>query len=243
LQTSSRTRLIGIALLAAVILVILVVLPVKSYLYEFLEHFRGMGPWAPLLVGAVYVLATVLLIPGSLLTIGAGFVLGLVVGTITVSLASTVGASAAFLLGRTLARPWIQEKIDRHPKFRAIDEAIRRQGFKIVFLIRLSPLFPFEYLNYALGLTRISFREYVLASWIGMLPGTVMYVYLGSTVKSLADFTAGRAQGGGAEKFLFWVGLAAALAVAVFATRVARAALQEALVPPAEQPREGDSHV
>jgi uncharacterized membrane protein YdjX (TVP38/TMEM64 family) len=241
LQASSWTRLIGIALLAAVILVILVVLPIKRYLHEFLEHFRGMGPWAPLLVGAVYVLATVLLIPGSLLTIGAGFVLGLVVGTITVSLASTVGASAAFFLGRTLARPWIQEKIDRNPKFRAIDEAIRRQGFKIVFLVRLSPLFPFEYLNYALGLTRISFREYVLASWSGMLPGTVMYVYLGSTVKSLA--TAGRAQGGGAEKFLFWVGLAATLVVAVFATRVARAALQEALVPPAEQPREGDSHV
>src|SRR5262249_11961339 len=157
--------------------------------------------------------------------IGAGFVLGVFVGTITVSLASTVGASAAFLLGRSLARAWIQGKIARSPRFRAVDEAFRQLGFKIVVLLRLSPLFPFQLLNYALGLTKISFREYVLASWIGMLPGTVMYVYIGSTLKALTDVAEGRALDSVAEKVLFGLGLAATVAVTVVVTRVARGAL------------------
>src|SRR5262249_26419709 len=116
----------------------------------------------------------------------------------------------------------------------------RGHGFKIVFLLRLSPLFPFGFLNYALGLTKISFREYVLASWIGMLPGTVMYVYLGSTLKSVTDLAAGRAQGGGVEKLLFVVGLAATVAVAAFVARVARAALKDALPMQTERPRAGE---
>jgi uncharacterized membrane protein YdjX (TVP38/TMEM64 family) len=235
-KVSSMMRVIGITLLAAAIGAMLLLLPVKSYLYEFLEWVRHMGPWGPLLVAAVYILGTVLLVPGSLLGIGAGFVLGVVQGTITVSIASTLGASAAFLLGRTLAREWVQERIARNPKFRAIDEAVRRQGFKIVFLLRLSPLFPFEILNYGLGLTDISFRDYVLASWIGMLPGTVMYVYLGSTLESLADLAVGRPHGGVGEKVLFGLGLATTIAVTVLVTRLARRALKDTIAIQQEEP-------
>jgi uncharacterized membrane protein YdjX (TVP38/TMEM64 family) len=201
-----------------------------------------MGAWGSLLVGVVYVLATLLLIPGSLLTIGAGFVLGVVVGTLTVSIASTVGAAAAFLLGRGLVRPWVQARIASSPKFRALDEAVRREGFKVVFLIRLSPLFPFEFLNYGLGLTNISFRDYVLASWIGMLPGTVMYVYLGSTLESLADLAAGRPRGGVGEKVLFGIGLATTIVVTVLVTRLARKALRDTIAMPEEEPRRETIH-
>ena len=106
-------------------------------------------------------------------------------------------------------------------------------GFKIVLLTRLSPLFPFTLLNYAFGLTKVRFRDYVLASWIGMLPGTLMYVYLGSTVKELADVATGNVAGGPERLVLFFVGLAATVVVTVYVTRLARRALRQA-VPDAE---------
>jgi len=223
-------RLVAGILLLAVIGASLIALPVVvGNLYRFLDAIRGMGPWGPLVLAAAYILAVILFVPGSLLTMGAGFVFGSLVGTITVSVASTLGAAAALLLGRTLARDWVEKRVVRSPRFRALDEAIKQQGFRIVLLLRLSPVFPFNLLNYALGLTNVSFPEYVLASWIGMLPGTVMYVYLGSTLKSLSDLAAGRAAGGAAEKLLFGLGLLATLAATVVITRLARKALREAV--------------
>jgi uncharacterized membrane protein YdjX (TVP38/TMEM64 family) len=229
-KSSFIIRLIAGVLLLAVIVALLISLPVVvGGLYRFLDAIRGMGPWGPLVLAAAYILAVVLFVPGSIMTMGAGFVFGIAVGTITVSAASTLGAAAAFLLGRTLARGWVEKRVVRKARFRSLDEAIKQQGFKIVLLLRLSPVFPFNLLNYALGLTKVSFPEYVLASWIGMLPGTVLYVYLGSTLKSLSDLAAGKATGGAAEKFLFGVGLLATLAATVVITRSARKALREAV--------------
>ena len=105
--------------------------------------------------------------------------------------------------GRTLARGFIEAKISHNPRFRAIDQAVKHEGFKIVLLTRLSPVFPFNLLNYAFGLTPVSLRDYFLASWIGMLPGTVMYVYLGSAAKNLADLAAGKVEGGTGQQALF----------------------------------------
>ena len=217
---------------------------VKYELRNFLEWVRGLGWWGPFIFTAFYVVACVLFVPGSLLTLGAGFVFGVVVGTVTVSVASLLGASASFLLGRTLAREWVQKKVATSPKFQALDEAVKQQGFKVVLLTRLSPVFPFNLLNYAFGLTKVSFRDYVLASWIGMLPGTILYVYLGSTVGALADVATGNVQGGTAQKVLFWLGLAATVVVTVFVTRLARRALRAAAPPArAESPQqEGDVH-
>jgi uncharacterized membrane protein YdjX (TVP38/TMEM64 family) len=227
-KAASALRLgVGLLLLAAIGGALLF-LPVKDYLAAFLGRVQALGPWAPVVLGAVYVLACVLFVPGSLLTLGAGFLFGIALGTITVSLASTVGASVAFLLGRTLARQWVEKQVAASPRFRALDQAVQEQGFKIVLLTRLSPVFPFVLLNYAFGLTRVSFRDYVLASWIGMLPGTVMYVYLGSTIKDLADLAAGTVEGGPAQRILFWVGLVATVVVTIFITRLARAALHRA---------------
>jgi uncharacterized membrane protein YdjX (TVP38/TMEM64 family) len=173
----------------------------------------------------LYVVATVLFLPGSILTLGAGAVYGVVYGVPIVSTAATLGATAAFLAGRYVARGWVSRKVAGNAKFAAIDEAVAREGWKIVGLTRLSPVFPFNLLNYAFGLTRVSLRDYVLASWIGMLPGTVMYVYVGSLAGSLA--TLGAQEGGRtpAQWALYAVGLAATVAVTVVVTRIARAAL------------------
>ena len=215
-------------------------LPVKDWLAQFLDWLQTIGPWGPLLLGAIYVVACVLFVPGTILTLGAGFAFGVVVGTVTVSLASTLGATAAFLVGRTLARDWVQEKVARSPKFRALDEAVGRQGFKIVLLTRLSPLLPFNLLNYALGVTQVPLHTFVLASWIGMLPATVLYVYLGSTLKSLAEVVAGKAEGGVAQQLFFGVGLAATVVVTVFITRLASKSLKEAVALPRAEDKNHD---
>src|SRR5690606_28498352 len=113
---------------------------------------------------------TVLLIPGSALTLGAGALFGVFWGTVYASTGATLGATCAFLIGRYLARDWVAARIARRPAFVAIDRAVAEEGWKIVGLTRLSPIFPFVLLNYAFGLTRVSLRDYVFASWLGMLP-------------------------------------------------------------------------
>jgi len=148
-------------------------------------------------------------------------VFGVVWGSIYVSIASTLGATAAFLVGRYLARDAIARKIEGNERFAAIDKAVAGEGWKIVGLTRLSPVFPFTLLNYAFGLTQVKLRDFVLASWIGMMPGTIMYVYLGSLAQAA---TGDRARTTG-EWVLYSVGLLATVVVTVFVTRVAKKAL------------------
>jgi uncharacterized membrane protein YdjX (TVP38/TMEM64 family) len=204
-------------------------LPVKDWLIRSLEWTQGLGIWGPMFVVAFYIVACILFLPGSILTLGAGFLFKVIGGTITVSIGSTLGACAAFLVGRTVARKWITGKVAKNAKFAAIDEAVAQQGFKIVLLTRLSPVFPFNVLNYAFGLTKISFWKYVLGSWIGMIPGTVMYVYFGAGLRSLADVAAGQVEKGIAGKLFFWFGLVATIVVTIFITRVASNALRDAV--------------
>ncbi len=220
--------LIWAAIVAAVITGI-VLLPVKDWLLTGLEWTQGLGFWGPVFVIFFYIVACVLLLPGSVLTLGAGFLFKVVIGTVTVSIGSTLGACAAFLVGRTIARNWIAGKVARNKKFAAVDEAVAQQGFKIVLLTRLSPVFPFNLLNYAFGLTKISFWKYALGSWIGMLPGTLMYVYFGAGLRSLADVASGNIEKNTAGKLFFWLGLAATIIVTVFVTRIARKALSQAV--------------
>lgn len=203
------------------------ILPVEAYLSRFLAWVQTVGPWGALLLGGGYIPAALLFVPGSVLTLGAGFVFGVGVGTVAVSIGSTLGAAAAFLLGRTFARRAIEAKVAGNPRFQALDQAVKREGFKIVLLMRLSPVFPFNLLNYAFGLTQVSFRDYVLASWIGMLPGTMMYVYLGSAAQSLAALSTGQTAGGAGRQVLFGLGLLATITVTVFVTRLARKTLDE----------------
>ncbi len=235
-------RLALIAVVLAGLTVAWALLPVDEWLRSALEWVAGLGVWGPALVVVFYIVGAVFMLPGSVLTIGAGVLFGVVWGTVTVSIASTLGAGAAFLVGRTLARDWVARKVSANPKFAAIDDAVGREGFKIVLLTRLSPVFPFNLLNYAYGLTKVPFWKYILASWIGMLPGTLMYVYVGAAVGSLATATAERRARGPLETVAFYAGLAVAVAVAVVVTRIARKALTQA-VPDAKspQPRGGDA--
>ncbi len=191
----------------------------------FLEHIRNMGSFGALIFACVYVLATVSFIPGSLLTLGSGAIFGIWIGSLVVSAGSTLGAAAAFLIGRYFARDWVSKKIAGNQKFKAIDDAVAADGFKMVMLIRLSPIFPFNLINYAFGLTKVHFKDYLLASWIGMMPGTVMYVYLGSVAGDLASLGAKHGSKTPAEWMIYGVGLMATIAVSVYVTRIARKAL------------------
>jgi uncharacterized membrane protein YdjX (TVP38/TMEM64 family) len=225
-ETSDSRRAKAVALGVAVALLIAAgfLLPVKEGAGRLLTWVEELGAWGPVIVILAYIAACLLFLPGSILTLGAGAVFGVVRGTIAVSIGSTLGAGAAFLTGRFLARDWIERKVSANRVFADIDRAIGLQGFKIVFLTRLSPLFPFNLLNYAFGLTKVRFWTYLLASWIGMFPATVMYVYLGAAAK---EAVAGGG-GSGAKRMLFWVGLAATIVVATIVTRIARRALNEA---------------
>src|SRR5438093_579170 len=198
-------------------------LHVQDLLKAALDWIGKLGPWGPLISAGIYGVATVLFVPGSVLTLGAGAVFGVALGSVCVSISATLGATAAFLVGRYLARDAIARKIEKHEKFTTIDRAVADEGWKIVLLTRLSPVFPFTLLNYAFGLTRVKLSHYVLASWLGMIPGTVMYVYLGS----LVNVGAAHRQRTTGEWVLYRVGLLATIAVTIFVTRVARKALQK----------------
>jgi len=227
-RISLAARVVVLLLLAAGALAALWFLPVRHYLVAVLEWTRGLGAWGPVFVAVFYVVACILFLPGSALTLGAGFLFGVPVGLLCAWTGATVGACAAFLVGRTLARDWVARRVTGNAKFAAIDEAVGKEGFKIVFLLRLSPVFPFNLLNYALGLTKVSFKNYAIASMIGMLPGGLMYVYFGSAARSLADVAAGNVEGGLAGQIFFWVGLAATVLVAGFVTSLARRSLKAA---------------
>lgn len=194
---------------------------VQDRLKQTLDWVGQLGPWGAVIFIAIYVVATVFFIPGSVLTLGAGAVFGVAWGSIYVSVGSTLGATCAFLVGRYFARNAIARKIEGNERFAAIDKTVANEGWKIVGLTRLSPVFPFTLLNYAFGLTQVKLRDYILASWIGMMPGTVMYVYLGS----LARAASGERTRTTGEWVLYGVGLLAMVAVTVFVTRIAKQAL------------------
>lgn len=213
---------------AAIVLALCAVfLPIRPWTAALLEWVDGRGAGTAVLLGLVWVPAAILLFPGSVLTLGTGFLLGLGWGIAVVSLASTLGATAAFLVGRWLGRDWVRHRIGGREAFRGVDGAIEREGLKVVLLLRLSPLIPYNGLNYALALTGVRLRDYVLASWIGMLPGTVLYVWLGAGARSLAAVVTGTAERPAAWLALFAAGLATTALAVWLVTRAARRALTE----------------
>src|SRR6266403_2470496 len=220
-NVNSRWKWVLYAVAGVLIVLALKYFHVQDLLKAALDWIGELGPWGPVIFVGIYVVATVLFIPGSVLTLGAGAVFGVVLGSVCVFVSATLGATAAFLVGRYLARDAIARKIDKNETFATIDRAVADEGWKIVLLTRLSPVFPFTLLNYAFGLTRVKLSHYVLASWLGMIPGTVMYVYLGS----LINVGAGHRQRTTGEWVLYGVGLLATVTVTVFVTRLARNAL------------------
>jgi uncharacterized membrane protein YdjX (TVP38/TMEM64 family) len=198
-----------------------------AYLPQFAAWVKSLGFWGPVAYVLGYAVAAVAFLPGSILTLAAGIVFGLAFGTLWAFVGATLGASLAFLVARYGARSWIERKLEDAPKFKAIDRAVAREGFKFVALLRLSPVLPFNLLNYSLGLTKISFPQYVLASF-AMLPGTLLYVYYGTLIGDLAALAGGAKPEGGAERWVFLgVGLVATLAVSILLAKKAKQAIAE----------------
>ncbi len=198
---------------------------INNTLSSSLQWIDKLGTGGYIIFIFIYILASVLIIPGSLLTLGAGAIFGVIKGSILVSVGSTLAATTAFLIGRYLTRGWVAGQIEKYPKFKAIDEAVAKEGWKIIGLTRLSPIFPFVFLNYAFGITKVSVRDYILASWIGMMPGTLMYVYIGSLIGDIAKLGAGGREKTPLEWGLYGVGLIATVAVTVYVTKIAKQAL------------------
>ncbi len=203
-------------------------LPLADWTTMLAARARDAGSIGVVIFVAAYVVSTVAVLPGSILTLAAGFAYGPVWGLAIASPASVAGATCAFVLGKTLLRDWAKGKLARTPRLGAIDAAVEREGFKLVALLRLSPLIPFNLLNYALSLTRVRLSTYVGASALGMLPGTALYVYLGSLAPAAAELQS--SSGGGATRaVVYGAGLVATTVAVVIVTRAARRSLDAKL--------------
>ena len=229
-EIDSRSRPWAKIALGATLLAVVVYLgrSAGAYVPQFAAWVDGLGAWGPIVFVFGYVAATLAFVPGSLLTLAAGAIFGLLKGTFYAFFAATLGATLAFLVARHGAREAIEKRIAGDSRFAAIDRAVGAEGRKIVLLLRLSPVFPFNLLNYALGLTRVRLSDYFVAS-IGMLPGTLLYVYAGKVIGDVAAVAGGAGpERGLASWLLIGVGLVATLLVTIIVTRIARSALAEA---------------
>lgn len=215
--------LIGLAVVVGLV-VLFQTLPVAEWLTSFQDYVQDLGPVGYALYAAAYAVCVVLFVPASVLTLGAGAIYGLKTGVAVVLVGASLGAAMSFLLARTLLRDRVQKMTEGNAKFAALDRAIAKEGAKIVFLVRLAPIFPFTYINYAFGLTGVGTWGYVAATVIGMIPGTFAYVYLGMAA-------AGAATADGADSartIVQVVGAVAAVAVTIFVARLATKAIKEA---------------
>lgn len=224
---SGRSGRIGGGI-AVVIALILLGRAAGGYIPAFARWVDGLGVWGPVVFVVGYALAAIAFVPASLLTLAAGAIFGVARGALYVFVAAVLGASGAFLVARHLARHAVERRLAGNVRFAAIDRAVGAEGRKIVFLLRLSPVFPFNLLNYALGLTQVSFGDFFLAS-IGMIPGTLLYVYYGKLAGDVATLASGVAVARGAGYYaVLGLGLAATIVVTTLVTRTARRALDEA---------------
>lgn len=198
----------------------------------WIENFK---PWSPLIFITGHILACVFLVPSFFFTFSAGVLFGLRPGFVYSLTGLVMGSLAAFLIGRFIARGWVLSLFSKSKRFRMLDEMVRRKGWKIVLLGRLSPIFPFTVGNYAFGLTKLSARKYFVATFIGTIPSTFVYVYLGVLTGSLAGLANGNHAYGPPEWLLFLIGILATVAVSLYLRRITKLALAESIrseIPP-----------
>jgi uncharacterized membrane protein YdjX (TVP38/TMEM64 family) len=214
--------IIGILVLAAFIVAVRL-LPLGEWIASFQAWVKDLGAVGYVVYVLAYIVFCIFFLPASVLTLGAGAIFGFVKGSIIVVVGATLGATASFLLGRTIMRRRIEAMTASNPKFRALDRAIAREGGKIVFLIRLAPVFPFAFINFAFGLTGVRLVPYVLATFLGIIPVTLAFVYIAATATRTvtADMDATRTT-------IQIAGIVFAIIATAFVTRVALKAVHKA---------------
>jgi uncharacterized membrane protein YdjX (TVP38/TMEM64 family) len=229
---NSKHKLLLIGFIIAALIIFTRQFNIQALFQTLILWVQGLGVVGPIAYMIIYNLATLLFIPGSLLTLKAGCLFGVFWGSVYVLIAAIVGAILAFLIGRYLSRDWVVQQIEKYPKFQAIDQAVAKEGWKIVLLTRLSPVFPFNLLNYAFGITRISLKDYILGS-LGIFPGTIMYVYIGSLAGDLALTNTNHQPTTPETQMWQWImqglGLIATVGVTVYITKIAQKALNQSV--------------
>ncbi len=226
-----RRRLIPIAgLVLATVVVVAILNPTDEWLRAAILWIDTAGPVGLVAFGGLYIAGTILFVPATILSLAAGFLFGNAVGIALVSLCTTVGAIAAFLISRYIARQQVQALVEGRPKFQAIERAVSREGFKMAFLTRLVPILPFSILNYSFGLTRVDGRRFTLATWLGMFPTSIAYVYLGAAAGDLTRALAMDEPPGPGTYALWGLGFLAVVAIVWLITHRARQELREILV-------------
>ena len=228
-QLSGQLKPILLLLFVGGMLLVITMLPVGNWLSAMTTWIESHRTFAWIIYIAAYTAASILIIPGTILTLAAGFIFGIPTGIFLVSVGSLTGAVSAFIVGRFLARDWVSQRIKNFPSFKILDRVTRHKGFVLVLLTRLSPLLPFNLLNYAFGLTAVRFRDYVLASWIGMAPAIVLYVYIGSVAENLSQLTVNGVGGSTERNALLIIGLVATLILTFLIARMATRALTQHL--------------
>ncbi len=219
------SKLIVLVLVVIALSILSAILPIKDWIRSFIGWVQQLGPSGVIVFIAAYALATVLFLPGWIFTVGAGLVYGIVGGTLVALGGAIIGATLAFLIARYLLRKNIEEFANKNPRFKAIDDAVGKNGWKIIGLLRLSPLIPFNLSNYFYGITSVSFAAYVAVSAVGMIPGTLLYAYLGAIGK--AGIAGEKTQHSTAQYVLLGVGLIATIAVTILVSRIAKNALKK----------------
>ena len=215
---STRKKVVIGALALVAVTAVWFFLPVKDWIAGFEGWIEGLGALGVVLFVGLYVVVTVVLGPAWALTLVAGLAYGawgfpLVVGS------ATLAACIAFLIGRNVARERVTRLVDDDNRLKALNQAVSEDGWKVVGLTRLSPVFPFGLQNYLFGVTDIGLAPYALATFFGIMPGTALYVYLGSLGNAAGE-------GGGALRWALLVaGLVATAVVVTLVTRRAQSAL------------------
>ncbi|MEJ6480737.1 TVP38/TMEM64 family protein [Nostoc punctiforme UO1] len=229
---NSKLKLLLLSCLVVTFIIAAKQLNIQGLLHTLVIWVESLGIFGPIAYIIIYNLATLLFIPGSLLTLKGGCLFGVFWGSIYVLIAAMIGATLAFVIGRYLSQNWVRQQMDKHPKFKAIDLAVAKEGWKIVLLTRLCPIFPFNLLNYAFGVTQVSLKDYILGSF-GIIPGTVMYVYIGSLAGNLAMINTSHQPITPETQVWQWimrvVGLIATVAVTVYITKIAQKALAQSV--------------
>jgi len=205
---------------------------IQDQIANALQWIDSLGPIKYIVFLIGYVLITVAFLPASVVTLGAGAIFGVFTGSILVFIGAMIGATLAFLIGRFVARDWIAKKVAGNRFFQSLDNSIAEEGRKLIFLIRLSPAFPFNLLNYALGLTKVSLLDYVLGT-TGIIPGTIMYVYLGSLIGDVAMIGQETAETSPQEVVIGWIIriliFVTIVAISLYIAKIAKKALNESV--------------